>query len=288
MGPAHSLSSADEIYCRAARLERPMRAFAAFVLVFVLVLVTGCGGSQGPRAAGPPPAAPRPPAWLVPGRAARVVARDDPEPRRASGFAVIDLAANRIFLPGADGHVCARELRTGAVVFDSAEVGAPFALLPGGALAVYAADERVVLLDRDDGTRLFASDPIALPDVDALVRVALVHGALELAWSRTTSPGLACCNGGTPTTTRGGETIALDSGVVTEHERTTSEGMGPFAHVEPPPDDVVLAVTLGTPDWTRGSPAPVTRTLEVTADGATWTFALPPGLMEAPRPNPRP
>jgi hypothetical protein len=147
----------------------------------------------------------------------------------ALGYALVDTAGNRVFVTGADGTLDAVELATGARIFHSKEAQGAIRLLGGGALAALDAGGRVLLLDANDGTTLFASDPTGAR-AENVTAVSVGKERLRVTWSLEN-----VSHGGAempPSRTDGAFTVNLRTGLVDRKPSKVTQ-VGPIASKPP-------------------------------------------------------
>jgi hypothetical protein len=269
--------------------------------VLVAMIVAGCAGSRAhgtssgapkpSQAAAPRVSAPRPPAWQVEARRDAVVhGTGAMTGYRLPVIGVIDVEGDRIFVQGADDRVDALVLGTGHIVFEADVRGVPIGLLPGNVAAVLDAENRLVLLDRESGERLFASDRVAIY-ADSIVDMTYTSGTLHIDSRKVTSAGRACCGGGPWTTWEASATIDLASGNVTGSQ-TSREGEQPAAprRTQVPqvlPPSIHLQIASGASRAAPDNTLLVERSITISvADGPAWTHAIRP--LHVPRPDDRP
>jgi hypothetical protein len=182
------------------------------------LLLTGCAARARTAAHAPTPV-PTPVATPGPGtgwrdehRRGSILEATPPKGgSRTLGYALVDTAGNRVFVTGADGTLDALELATGTRVFHSSEAQGAIRLLGGGALAALDAGSRLLVLDANDGTTLFASDPTGAR-AENVTDVSVGKERLRVTWSVEN-----VSHGGAerpPSRTDGAFTVNLRTGLV--------------------------------------------------------------------------
>jgi hypothetical protein len=252
--------------------------------VLAFVLAVGCAASTRPTP-GTAIAAPKQPAWLEPGRLDAVV-HSTLGGVRLEGIAVVDLEGGRVFVTGASHRLEALDLRSGTIVFRSNELVTPIAVFTDSAVVALGQDGRLLLLDRDDGHRLFVSDPVSVPGVGSITGLEYKDGRLEIDWLTVESQNLACCGGGDTTTTWGDTRIDLSTGV-SAHRSQQSRQHRPVPLRQNPvlPPEIMVSFSIGPVDRSEMA----ARFIEVTIAGSpAWRHPVAPLHLPEMHSDPRP
>jgi len=239
----------------ATTIQRTVGAAPGGFALMLLVLTACASAASSPRTASSPRATSRHNGWVVPGRAAAVVAGPGINDRRFDDC-VYDVDGKRAYLPNPDHTVDAIALDTGITIGRVAERGMPLAALPGNAVAVYV-DGVIEVHDRDHGALLMTSQPLAVRRFEYIENALFIDGAIEINWTHFIPGNSECCDGG-GRTEQGRDVVELATGKVA-HTDFVDRGLATRfenLHVTDmaPPRAVTVRLDGGV-EWTHTLPA---------------------------------